>query len=141
MLTIGEAAKEAGVDPQTIRFYEKIGLLPKPARSENRYRQYGKADLNRIEFIKKAKALGLGLKEVGHILDIKDHGQRPCAEVRKILNEKLTEVRKQVRLLHAFQKELQEYLEGLPERGITGEICGCIETHRIFLRNPDTDKV
>ena len=140
MLQIGELAKKTGTNTQTLRFYEKIGLLPKSPRKENRYRQYSEGELKRINFIQKAKALGLSLTQIAHILDIKEKGEQPCAAVRKILEEKLLQVKKQVVLLNAFQKELQSYLKVLPPEGMTGDICGCIESHTVFLKKSTSNK-
>lgn len=133
-MRIGELARQTGVDPYTLRFYEKIGLLPRPARKENRYREYTEADQKRLLFIKKAKSLGLSLAEIHHILDLAEKRKRPCREVRKILEGKLQQLRAQIESLQSLREELESHVKALPEEGLEGEICGCIESHQVFLK-------
>ena len=80
-MQIGEMAKKGGVSIQTIRFYERRGLLPSPPRKESGYRLYGQADLKRLLFIRQAKALGFSLDEIRTILRMRERGQCPCASV------------------------------------------------------------
>ena len=77
-LKIGQVAAEAGVGVQTLHYYERLGMLPKPDRSAANYRLYSPEAVRRVRFIKKAQALGLTLEETKEILDLKDHGREPC---------------------------------------------------------------
>jgi DNA-binding transcriptional MerR regulator len=80
-LKIGELATVLGLNPKTIRYYEDIGLLPKPQRTVSGYRLYEAADVERLSFIGKAKAIGLTLEEIREISDARPDGQRPCEHV------------------------------------------------------------
>jgi DNA-binding transcriptional MerR regulator len=132
-MKIGEFVKLTGIQAHTLRYYEKIGILPKTDRTKNRYRNYTEKDLKRIEFIQKAKTLGLNLLQIAHILDLNDKGIKPCPQVRKILENKLSELKSQIDLLISSQRDLDQWIKQLPSEGIEGEICGCIETHTPLL--------
>jgi MerR family mercuric resistance operon transcriptional regulator len=134
MKTIGRIAKETGLLPSTLRYYEKIGLLPKPKRGGNRYRFYDEEDEKRLAFILKARALGFRLGEISHILDLREKGMSPCLAVRKIIQEKSEKLKEQILFLSQLQEELEQFLKRVPPQGIEGEICGCIETHQVLLK-------
>ncbi|WP_457634334.1 heavy metal-responsive transcriptional regulator, partial [Oceanithermus desulfurans] len=99
MLRIGELARAAGVSVDTLRFYERRGLLAPAARSEGGYRLYDEAALARLAFIQRAKALGFTLAEIGGVLGVMEGGQPPCAHVRALLEEKLADLERQMELL------------------------------------------
>ena len=88
-MKIGELAKETGLTAKTIRFYEGVQLLDNPGRTESGYRQYGAEDVERLEFIKNAKRLGLSLDEIRDILKIRALSQSSCVHVRALLDQKL----------------------------------------------------
>jgi DNA-binding transcriptional MerR regulator len=129
-LRIGELAGELGLNPKTIRYYEEIGLLPAPRRSDAGYRLYGAADRERLRFIAKAKAIGFTLREIGEILALRDGGTEPCPHVGKLLDRKLALVDAQLRLLGELRADLQ-LLKA--ETAVTAcsstPICGLIELH------------
>ena len=83
-LKVGAVAKAAGVGVQTLHYYERLGLLPKPERSATNYRLYAPETIRRVRFIKKAQMVGLTLEETRQILDLKDHGLTPCAKVAEL---------------------------------------------------------
>src|SRR5437879_2424546 len=105
-LRIGELATQLKLNPKTIRFYEEIGLMPKPARTEAGYRLYDAADRERLLFIGKAKAIGLTLADIREILDIRRDGAPPCEHVSALLDKKLAALGEQLRALRAFRKDL-----------------------------------
>jgi len=76
---IGELAAELGLNPKTIRYYEDIGLMPEPPRTAAGYRLYGEVDRERLEFILKARAIGLTLEEIHQILALRSQGQPPAS--------------------------------------------------------------
>src|SRR5688572_2124118 len=82
-LKIGEVARRAGIGVETLRFYERSGLLDRPARTEGGYRLYDAGALKTLEFIKRAQSLGFTLEEIKRIIAESRAGQRPCAEVRE----------------------------------------------------------
>src|SRR3970040_603146 len=87
-LKIGEVAESAGVTAKAIRFYERAGVLPPPARGGNEYRLYGKDAVEMLAFVKRATGLGLTLAEVKDIITIRQGGRPPCTHVHRLLTEK-----------------------------------------------------
>ncbi|MCA1736998.1 MAG: MerR family transcriptional regulator [Actinobacteria bacterium] len=76
--TISQLASEVGVRPDTVRYYERVGLLPLPARSPNGYRAYDRSDVERLRFIRGAQRMGLKLRDIRELLAIRDKGVCPC---------------------------------------------------------------
>jgi len=109
-MRIGEAAAAAGVATQTIRFYERRGLLPQPQRGLNGYREYDAPVLVRLAFIRSGQAAGLRLVEVASILDLRTEGTVPCAHVQSLLATKLCDVQERQRGLAALETELEQLL-------------------------------
>lgn len=105
-MNIGEVAERAGLTAPTVRYYESIGLLKKPARSGCGYRRYSDATVAELEFIKKARALGFSLEEIGEIVQLTRSGKRPCARVMDLAKARLEDVDEQMRRLSAFRKQL-----------------------------------
>lgn len=103
---IGELAHLAGIGTRAIRFYERAGLLPVPARNAAGYRRYGERDLRRLRFIRRAKTLGLSLAEVGQLVAIRDAEQAPCGHLRLIIDQKLAEVRTKMQALKDLERDL-----------------------------------
>jgi DNA-binding transcriptional MerR regulator len=103
---IGELARQLGINPKTIRYYETIALLAPPTRTEAGYRLYGEADRQRLAFIGRAKQLGLSLQEIGEVLAIRDGGGRPCEHVVGLIDGKLDWVDAQLQSLQEFRREL-----------------------------------
>lgn len=127
---IGTLAKQVGVNPKTIRYYQEIGLLPEPERTESNYRLYMPDDVHKLEFIKKAQLLGMALDEIRDVLTIRENGQLPCDHVRSLLADKLEELDRQIAQMRAFRRELAEYLDEVEARAETGKeeaICPDIE--------------
>jgi len=131
-LRIGELAAQLGLNPKTIRYYEEIGLLPEPRRTPSGYRAYGLADLERLRFIAKAKAIGLTLDEIREILALRREGERPCQHVLELVDRKLEGVEQQVRALEDFRQELLT-LRAEAARTVAdhGRICSIIEHHEL----------
>jgi len=110
-MQIGELARTAGVNIQTIRFYERGKLLPSPARKPSGYRVYGEADLRRLRFIRQAKALGFSLQEIREILRMRAHGACPCGRVVTLGEQHLRVIRQTIRRLAGFESELARALK------------------------------
>ena len=110
-MLIGELADTVGLPSQTIRFYERRGLLPEPVRGANGYRIYDESTLTRLNFIHTAQAAGLTLAEIGSIIDLRDDGNVPCTHVASLLDSKLAAVRTRIRSLAALEAELEEVIE------------------------------
>ena len=130
-MMIRELAKETGTSVQTLRFYERLGLMPKPARTESGYRLYGSGDLRRVALIRQAKSLGFSLDEIKRILRLRQQGSCPCGEVVRMLEEHLRETEEQIRHLQRFRRELASTLDDWKNSGdkaVPGDvICGLIE--------------
>lgn len=106
-MLIGELADAAGLPSQTLRFYERKGLLPEPERGANGYRNYAASTLARLHFVQTAKAAGLTLAEIGSIIDLRDDGNVPCAHVARLIHHKVAEVRGRIKDLAALETELE----------------------------------
>jgi DNA-binding transcriptional MerR regulator len=132
LLRVGEVSKRSGVGIETLRFYERSGLLDRPARTESGYRLYGEGVLERLDFIKRAQALGFTLDEIGHVIAEKRAGKTPCAEVREIVRRRLQELDERMVQMRRYRREVAAALAEWDKIGESqGEICGLIETTKI----------
>jgi MerR family transcriptional regulator, mercuric resistance operon regulatory protein len=107
-VAIGALSKRTGSNVETIRYYERIGLLPFPARSAGGYRLYGDEHLKRLTFVRRARTLGFSIDEVRRLLHLADHRRRPCAEVRVLAAAHLADVRAKIADLQAMERALAE---------------------------------
>ena len=105
-LTIGQLAKKANVNLETIRYYERRGLIPEPPRSVSGYRQYSADDLQRTRFIKRAQALGFSLKEIAELLTLRVEPGTTCGEVKARVQAKIKDVEKRIADLEHMQAAL-----------------------------------
>jgi len=105
-LKVGEVAKQAGVNLQTIRYYERRGLLPKPPRTGSNYRAYPEDAVLRVRFIKRAQELGFTLKEIKELLSLRAAPRTRCADVRERAEAKVQDIDGKVRILQAMRKAL-----------------------------------
>lgn len=127
---IGELAAEFQLNPRTLRYYEDIGLLPPAQRTPSGYRHYADRDRVRLRFITHAKAVGLTLEEIRGILEVRERGDQPCAHVAGLVDDKLSDVERQLHALTAFREELLALREAAQHpRDCAGEVCGLIERH------------
>lgn len=110
MLTIGALAKRTGTKVQTIRYYEDIGLMPAPERTEGGQRRYGAAALDRLAFIRHARDLGFGLDAIRELLDLSDRPDRPCSDVDEIARRHLEDVERRIARLETLRLELGRML-------------------------------
>jgi DNA-binding transcriptional MerR regulator len=111
-ITIGEAARTSGVKVPTIRYYEGIGLLRQPSRSEGNQRSYEQSDLNRLTFIRHARELGFEVEAIRTLLSLQDNPLQPCASADAIAKARLVEVEQRIRSLMALKAELEMMVEG-----------------------------
>ena len=131
-LKIGEVAKASGIGIETLRFYEKSGLLDSPSRTESGYRIYNAEVLERLDFIKRAQVLGFSLDEIKRVIADKRAGQSPCAEVREIVRRRLAELDARMREMKQYRNELASALAQWDETGdVAGHVCGLIEGSHI----------
>ena len=105
-MRIGELGQAIGVDIDTIRHYEKIGLLSPPAREANGYRNYDAAHVERLAFIRHCRALDIPLAEVKRLLDFVAHPEVDCGDINRLIEEQLGRVRERLSSMLALEKQL-----------------------------------
>ena len=108
-LQIGEVAARAAVSVDTVRYYEKLGLLPRAKRSESGFRIFSNEAVERVQFIKRAQDIGLSLEEIRGLLT--GGGQNECKDMRDLLRAKLVDIDQRIKTLRAFRQTLAEQLE------------------------------
>lgn len=123
---IGAAAAASGVKVSTIRFYEEIGLLPPPPRTEGNRRLYGAAEIRRLSFIRHARTLGFDLDAIRSLLVLQDHPEQSCAAADAIATARLDEVRRRIAALRTLEAELDHMVRACAH-GRVAE-CRVIET-------------
>src|SRR2546430_9001371 len=108
---VGELAKAAGVRTDSLRHYERKGVLPRPHRSRNGYREYPEEALEREGMIRQALAVGFTLDELSAVFKVRDRGGVPCLEVRSLAAKKLSDIEVQLREMEALRNELRDSLQ------------------------------
>jgi MerR family transcriptional regulator, copper efflux regulator len=111
VFTIGALAKATGLTAPTIRYYEDIGLLPRPNRTAGGQRNYDETDLSRLTFIKQCRDFGFGIDQVRVLLDLSISRDRDCIETRDIAQAHLDEVRTKLVELHALERRLESFVK------------------------------
>jgi len=106
-LTIGRLAHVAGVNVETIRYYQRVGLVREPAKPREGFRIYPTETVMRVHFIKRAQQLGFSLRDIGHLLEL---GDGHCEDVRKQAEAKLVQIESQIRDLQAMRKTLKKLI-------------------------------
>ena len=106
-MTIGKLAKRAGVGVETIRFYERKGLIPEPPRRSSGYREYDDDTVTRVRFIRHAKELGFTLKEINGLLSLQLDPEKPCQDVNRRIETKLSDIDEKIQMLNRMKDALQ----------------------------------
>jgi DNA-binding transcriptional MerR regulator len=114
-LTVSTLADQVGLSADTVRYYERVGLLPPPARSAAGYRLYHQDAVARLRLIRGAQRAGLRLREIGELLQVADRGQCPCGHTETLLRQRLGEVQAELARLQALETELTRLLEHYPD--------------------------
>lgn len=122
VLSIGQVARRAGVGVETVRFYEREGLLEEPPRRASGYRQYSEQVVRRLHFIKRAQQLGFSLKEINELLRVRVDAQTSCDEVKQRTEAKIAEVERKVIELQRMRQALLQVHSLCEGQGPTG---GC----------------
>ena len=121
-IQIGELSRRTGCNVETIRYYERVGLLPRPSRSTGRYRLYDSGDVRRLAFVRRARELGFTLDEVRALLVLSAaNTENTCSEVREVTARHLADVRAKIADLRAMDRVLSDAVR----RCDTGELPGC----------------
>jgi DNA-binding transcriptional MerR regulator len=105
-MRIGELARRTGVPATALRYYEQLGLLPEPGRTDSGYRIYGEDALDRLAFVRAAQAVGLTLAEVRQVLGVRDAGEAPCRVVTNLIDQRHAEVKAKIVELTRLEREL-----------------------------------
>ena len=112
-LSVGQLATRAGVSADTVRYYERAGLLPQPRRTGGDHRRYGAVDLDRLLFIRGGQRLGLRLAEIRELLAVRDTGVCPCRPAGELLREHVSEIDREMARLAALRAELSGMLTAM----------------------------
>lgn len=151
-MRIGEASAASGCHLETIRYYERIGLLPEAVRRGNGYRSYADCDVERLRFITRGRQLGFSLDEVRTLLKLADRKDLSCAEVDSLARHQLQQVRARIRELQGIARELQRTIDscandscgnctilGALKQSVVRrpEVNGARAESRFFRSNPD----
>lgn len=136
-MKIGELAQAAATQVETVRYYEKLGLLPAPERTAGNYRLYGAAHLERLQFIRRGRSLDLSLDEVCTLLRLKDAPQDDCADVNALLDAHIAHVSarlRELRVLHAQLVALRTQCHEVRDAAHCGILAGLSEAARAPAR-------
>lgn len=120
-MTIGQVAREAGVGVETIRFYERVGLLEEPPRRQSGYRQYSPDAVKHIRFIKRAKELGFSLKEIKELLYLRVDTSTSCGAVKRRAEAKISDIERKVQDLQRMKRALVKLAAACSGRGPISE--------------------
>ena len=132
-LTTGELARQGGVNLESIRFYERERLLPKPPRTAGGYRMFTPDDVRRVRFVKRAQELGFSLREIKELLALRFEPDTSCADVRKRAQSKLSDIDQKISDLKRMRKILDLLTTACPGRGT---INGCPILESLDSPNP-----
>ena len=133
MFSIGQLSRRTGVKVPTIRYYEEMGILTAPERTEGNQRRYDAAGLERLSFIKHARDLGFSIEAISSLIELQEHPDRSCQEATEIAVAQLTDVRAKIGRLRALETELQRITEGCDGHGVSEDCYGLasLSDHRL----------
>ncbi|HUG68506.1 MAG TPA: MerR family DNA-binding protein [Pirellulaceae bacterium] len=120
-LSIGQVAREAGVGIETVRFYERQGLIDEPSRRASGYRQFDGTVVNRLRFIREAKELGFTLNEIKELLSLKLDPASSCADVKGRAEAKITDIEEKIKTLQRMKRSLVKLTKACSGNGSTSE--------------------
>ncbi len=127
-MLISDLAQQSGVSAKAIRYYESVGLLPRPERAANNYRQYAAGALQRLRFITSARRLGFSIRDIIEFLAKRQDGVWPCQRAGAALDQRLEEINQRIADLTALRdmlKRSRREVATLPERHSCGAACTC----------------
>lgn len=127
-MTRGELARHGQVNPETIRYYERSGLLPAPARSESNYRLFAPSAVSRIRFIKRAQAVGFSLDEIKDLIALKFAPDATCGHVRAMVAVKIDDIDHKIAALQAMRDELSVLFDDCPGGNEPTDVCPILES-------------
>ena len=133
-LKVSEVAALAGVSADTVRYYERVGLVPAPPRAPNGYRVYDRDVVERLEFIRRAQRFGLRLAGIAELLNIRDRGLCPCGHSRQLIGERLAEIEAEQQTLSELAADIRSMLADTTDdsgcdAGAALPVAGCDQIH------------
>lgn len=140
---VGQLAKEGGINVETVRYYEKLKLLPKPKRRESRYRIYDKNDLKRLLFIRRAKELGFTLKEIKELFELRIDSEAKCGDVKHLTEHKLQDVDNRIIDLKKIRSVLVKLIDQCVNEEVSSDECPILEVidpKRKYSKGGDRDE-
>ncbi len=142
MLTIGRLGSLAGLEPKTLRYYDRVGLVRPSGRTGAGYRLYEEDTVNRLHFIRRAKALGMALADIRRILAVRDEGAAPCQHVLALVRNNLTKVEGQIAHLERLRRDLRRF-QRLLKAEVSDQIqsaddCPCFALIQAFQKPNDS---
>ena len=135
-LTIGQVAQKTGMGIETIRFYERKGLIAEPPRKESGYRQYQPEILDRLAFIQQAKALGFSLGEIHELMSLRHRPDTSSRDIKKIAVVRLADIEQKIKALRRMQRALKKLVDQCPGQGSLHE-CPILEA---LVSSPSSDR-
>ena len=136
MFSIGELSKRTKVKVPTIRYYEEMGLLSEPERTEGNQRRYDVAGLERLSFIKHARDLGFSIEAISELIELQGHPDRSCQAATDIAFSQLSDVRAKIKRLRALEKELVRISKGCDGAGLSEDcyVLASLADHQLCLQ-------
>lgn len=125
---VGQLAKDVGINAETVRYYEKLKLLPKPKRKESHYRVYDEIDLKRLLFIKRAKELGFTLKEIKELFGLRIDSEAKCGDVKHLTEHKLEDVDNRISDLKKIRNILIKLIDQCVNEEVSSDECPILES-------------
>lgn len=116
-LSIGQVAKQTSLSVETIRFYERQGLIEKPARKGSGYRQFGQQDIERLIFIQQAKSLGFSLSEIKSLLSLRADPDTTTGDIKQLAQSKLEDIEAKIKMLKGMKRSLKSLIDMCPGQG------------------------
>ena len=137
MYSIVEMSRRSGVKVPTIRYYEEMGLLPVPERTEGNQRRYDAAALQRLSFIRHARDLGFSIEAILSLIDLQEHPDKSCRAATDIAVAQLSDVRARIKKLRSLEKELQRMAKGCDGDGVSEDcyVLSALSDHGLCARD------
>ena len=120
-MTIGKLADKVGINIETIRYYEREGIIPEPSRNESGYRLYSEEDITRLDFIKSAQKLGFSLQEISELLSLQVNEETTHIEVKERAQKKVNIIERKIRTLQKMKEILQELIASCDDKKSTSQ--------------------
>lgn len=126
-MQIGQLAKQTGTTTETIRYYEREGLVPLPLRGANGYRDYSSSHIRRLQFIRRCRVLELSLADIRRLLEIQDQPSAPCQEVDQLIARQRAVIKEKLSTLLQLDRDLKQLAAQCNRPGSSAD-CGILET-------------